>query len=352
MVVLDADQGGAVEVHRVLGGQVLRVQVMRDQLGGDPEQPPEVPDALGERPQRLVVLQVTDVVREERPVLAAQAERVLQLGAAGQHRAGEAAADGQRLGHVAAGAAQHGHPAAQRPDHRVVGPDMDGPVVAEEGVRDAAEPAERVVVGVGDRLVGHVAAGQHERAGHVTEQQVVQRRVRQHQAEMPVTGRHRVRDRCRAVGPPGQQHDRPRAAGQHPLRGGIDLAQRPRGGQVADHHRERLVLAVLAGPQPGRGVLAGGVGGQVVPAEALDRQHLALAQRPRRRGQHAQPPAPRLPRVPPPGRRHRPSRSHSRGPQAGQQVGWAWNRRSAGSWYSAAQAGHMVNAAIVVSGRS
>ncbi len=44
--------------------------------------------------------------------------------------------------------------------------------------------------------------------------------------------------------------------------------------------------------------------------------------------------------------------SHSAGPQAGQQVGWAWNLRSAGSWYSAAHGAHMAKPAIVVSGRS
>jgi hypothetical protein len=33
-------------------------------------------------------------------------------------------------------------------------------------------------------------------------------------------------------------------------------------------------------------------------------------------------------------------------------MGWAWKRRSAGSSYSARQAGHIGNAAIVVAGRS
>ncbi len=50
----------------------------------------------------------------------------------------------------------------------------------------------------------------------------------------------------------------------------------------------------------------------------------------------------------------RPSRSTSAscGPQAGQQIGWAWKRRSAGSSYSAAQSAHIGNLAIVVLGRS
>ena len=40
------------------------------------------------------------------------------------------------------------------------------------------------------------------------------------------------------------------------------------------------------------------------------------------------------------------------GPHRGQAFGWAWNRRSAGSSYSARQSGHISNSAIVVSCRS
>ena len=46
------------------------------------------------------------------------------------------------------------------------------------------------------------------------------------------------------------------------------------------------------------------------------------------------------------------SRQASCGPHVGQALGWAWKRRSAGSSYSAWQAGHIVNPAIVVAGRS
>src|ERR1017187_7971764 len=47
------------------------------------------------------------------------------------------------------------------------------------------------------------------------------------------------------------------------------------------------------------------------------------------------------------------SRSHSstQGPQSGQAFGWAWNRRSPGSWYSRSQAGHWRNSDMVVWGR-
>ena len=52
----------------------------------------------------------------------------------------------------------------------------------------------------------------------------------------------------------------------------------------------------------------------------------------------------------PAGRRS--SRRSRRARSRGQAFGWAWKRRSSGSSYSARQAGHISNAAIVVGGRS
>ena len=60
-----------------------------------------------------------------------------------------------------------------------------------------------------------------------------------------------------------------------PAVGFVDLDQVPGLGQVGGQHGERLVLAVLAGAQGGGGRLAGGVDGQVVAAQALDREDLA-----------------------------------------------------------------------------
>src|SRR6202042_2570488 len=77
------------QVLGVLGRQVVRVQVVRDHLGRDVEQPPEVLDALGKLDQGLGVLQVPDVVRNERVIHQGQAERDYQLGAAVHHRARE-----------------------------------------------------------------------------------------------------------------------------------------------------------------------------------------------------------------------------------------------------------------------
>ena len=68
------------------------------------------------------------------------------------------------------------------------------------------EALERVVVLVGDRLVGDVAAGHHQRHADVGQQQVMQRRVRQHQAELVRARRDRRRHRHVVAA----DHDRPR----------------------------------------------------------------------------------------------------------------------------------------------
>ena len=103
--------------------------------------------------------------RGTRTVLG-QAEGVLQLGAARQDRARRTLPrQRQRLRRAAARAADRHLATAEHPRDRVVGAGVDRPVVAEEVVGDAAQAAERIAVGVGDRLVGDVAAGQHERLG-------------------------------------------------------------------------------------------------------------------------------------------------------------------------------------------
>ena len=151
----------------------------------------------------------------------------------------------------------------------------------EERVGDPAQPGQGLLVAVDDRLVGDVSAGQHDRPGsrlpgltHGGEQQVVQRGVRQHDPELTVPRRRR-RGQVR-LRPARQQHDRPGRAGQQVGGRGVDLGQAPRRGQVRGHDRERLVLAVLAGPQQRDGLLAGGVGGQVIAAQSLHGEDPAL----------------------------------------------------------------------------
>ena len=153
------------------------------------------------------------MVRDPGAAPARQAEGALELGAAGEHvapgrhRQREQARDG------AARAAQRQRPAAGDAQHRVVDARLDRPVVRDDEVGDRGEPLERVVVLVGDRLVGHVAARHHQRLAHVGEQQVMERAVREHHAELGRPRRHRPRHRARrGAGAPARSAGRARSA--------------------------------------------------------------------------------------------------------------------------------------------
>ena len=86
VVVLDADVAHPVALQCVARRQVVGVQVVRDDLGGDGEQALEVRGAVGEGEERLVVAQVADVVADPGPRPLGDAERALELGAAREDR--------------------------------------------------------------------------------------------------------------------------------------------------------------------------------------------------------------------------------------------------------------------------
>ena len=199
VMVLHPDQLDAVALERVLGRQVLRMQVVGHDLGRDREQPLEVLDPLGERRKRLVVLEVADVVAHPGAAATRQAERVLQLGAAGRARGARcrraASAQRARTRASAARTAAAGSPPLAQPSRRCGS--RSGGRGRAAGRRSRPAAATRVLVAVGDRLVGHVAAGHHERAGaEVAQQQVVKRRVREHHAKL-------ARRRGQPTGRPG-----------------------------------------------------------------------------------------------------------------------------------------------------
>jgi hypothetical protein len=91
MLHTDGRMARVFQLPSVLGGEILRMQVIGDQLGPDVEQPAIVLDALLEGTEGLVVLQVPDVVAEESVLPPGQAEGVLELPAAGQNMPAEVA---------------------------------------------------------------------------------------------------------------------------------------------------------------------------------------------------------------------------------------------------------------------
>ena len=189
-------------------------------------------------------VEVAEVRREERVAAARDAEGALQLGAGRDDRRGAPRpAAASAAGRVAARAAER-----ERGAHdRVLAAAVDRPVVAEERVGDPAEPlaasSSSKAIGSSERLPLVITSARAE----VREQQVVERRVRAASARATATpGRDRRRDRRARRRRRTSTIGRSRDASSARLVG-VELAS---SSGLGRHHRERLVLAVLARAQP------------------------------------------------------------------------------------------------------
>ena len=123
------------------------------------------------------------------------------------------------------------------------------------------------------------------RAGYRPEQQVVQRRVREHDADQRAGRARRGRRRRRYVGG-GREHDRAGRGLQCGRLLVVDRRQLAGSSEVGHHHGEGLVDPAFANPQSFTAASDGRVAGQVVAPDALDRNDLAGHQAPLRGGEH------------------------------------------------------------------
>ena len=321
------------------------MQVVGDDLRRDAVEPAQVIDGLEERLVRREVLEVADVMAHHHVGAERHGDRGLELGADRQDRPSRAADERQRLGRHAPRARRTWVRPSPRGAHdRVVAPDVDRPVVAEHAVDEAGEADARIVVRVGDGLVAEVAARHHQGSADARQEQVVQRRVREEEAE--VGQPRRDRRGHRRAGRPRRQHDRP-----------TDGRER-RDGRIAQRAQAPPPPRGPA-PSPRRACRRGPCDGGAPP-----RPPRRWRRRPGGSRRSPSPPTISPPRSattaasraasPRPSLRHLPrARVHaSCGPHRGHALGWAWNRRSDGSSYSAWHAGHIVKPAIVVAGRS
>ena len=110
-------------------------------------------------------------------------DRVLQVPAHCQN-ARQVAPDRHRQRCVAAGAAHDRLAAAQHAGNGVVAWPRNRPVVIDKDVGDARQTLVRLLVVRRDRLVAPVSAGCDHRVGELAHQQMVQRRIGQHHADV------------------------------------------------------------------------------------------------------------------------------------------------------------------------
>ncbi len=323
--------------RRSVGPATLRyagMPVGHHSSGRTPVIAPQMPGRGLEGLQRGQVVHVADVAGQPGVAAVGHAEGVLQVAADGQRRPHRHRQRDRQRG-VAAGAADRAAP-ARRPTRTTessqgtwIGRSLHQPGVGQRRPAGRRAVASSVTIGSPDRLP--LVMHQRPRPGRVAgqaEEQVVDRRVGQHQPEVGhVRGRPSGDSRPAAIGTPA-------AAARTGRRASVSSARSAarqvgdRGCAVVDvghHDRERLVAAVLALAQGRDRGVVGGVAGQVIAAQSLDRDD--RARRPAAGGPARSAPSPTRS-----ARRGR--RSVSVGPQAGQATVWAWNRRSAGSAYS------------------
>ena len=175
---------------------------------------------------RRQIVQVADVRAEHDLPAQAQADRILQVPAAAAGPAmlpvaghggcsvpASAGVKHDRHRGIAPGAAENLKSVRPNLAHRIVHRPHDGAIVDQEYVGDLPQSLQGVRQIDGHRLLAHVSAGADERLVQGVHEQMVQRRIREHYAQVGIARRHGLRDgwRCGQSLPP-QQHDRgPRA---------------------------------------------------------------------------------------------------------------------------------------------
>ena len=245
-------------------------------------------DRLVAEADRVAVVEIADIVRDERLATARQRDRVLEIGAGGEH-ARPVGAEVDRLGHEAARAAQMkaGAPSrmritlnrrrarrsgarGRRRDRR----SARGGRRASSSSAISGSPPRLALVATSARSL---AASRHARsraAGERVQDQPVQRRIGEHQRRLR---RGRARRSARGRRGCARARSARRDSTQRALRL-ADLGEARRAGGVGHHHGERLGLARLAPAQPRHRRFVARVADQMEAAEALERDDAAGAE--------------------------------------------------------------------------
>ena len=130
---------------------------------------------------------------------------------------------------------------------------------------------QRVFVLVGDRLARTIRAGHHQNFGRACgKQQMMQRRVGQHHAELVI-----FRRNSRQFGLRRREDDGPGDGFHQGFRLGRKVDQAARDLDILHHQGERFFLSEFSGAQGGDSFCIFRVAGQMVAAQSLHSQNLA-----------------------------------------------------------------------------
>ena len=257
------------------GAQIIGMQVTGDPLGGEFKDILHVLHTFGKKIQVFNAGQIADMLAQIGLVAPGHAEGVFQLRPAGQGRR-QLHTETDRFGHIAPGAAQQTGTAGHDPEHRIINPGDDIPVMEQKKIGNAGKFVHRIKVCRADRLLASVAAGHDQGLGTVRphEEQILERGIGEHQSQMVDPRR---QGRRQAVASSFRQQDDGPLPGTEQFRLRVrDLADPARRGQVGHHDGQRFRGPIFPAPQPAHRLLAAGVHHQMKAAQAPHGDHPAL----------------------------------------------------------------------------
>jgi len=222
------------------------------------------------------VFEIALMLRQDGLPVLHQTERRLELAAHRQKFGRDLKSGGKvdRGRREAARAAQHPGFSAHDPYDRIVDPIGDVAIVHQRIARNAGKASARLGIIDDGGLVRQVAAGHDQRTINLLQQDEVQWRRRQHEAQSSQPWGDRLGQALRTVS--AQQQDRRLHPRELALFLGADRAIAPDDRDVARHERKRLGIALLQAPQTRNRDGVGGVTSQMISTETLDRQDFAV----------------------------------------------------------------------------
>ena len=240
VVMLHRNQGQP-EPFGEAGGVEIGVQVVGYRHRLHPQHMQQMADRFLQEVHGRGVVQVADMLRQERLVPARHADGGLQMPADRQNRR-DGARQPHRHRHETPPAPQESGSTRQHPDHRVIGADDDVAVMIDHGIRDPGQPPVRLGVADRERFAAGIGGGHDQRqllrfvqpsrpgrpSGRLVKKQVVQGSIGQHDAQPRQIGRYGGSQRRRIL-PAAQQDDGPRGTLQQLPLSGVQVDE-PGGG--------------------------------------------------------------------------------------------------------------------------
>ena len=178
-------------VARPAAGDIVRVRVAQHQRRPHPMQAAEIVDHLREHIEAARRGEIPEVRGHNHPVTHRQRHGVLEIGSERQRGRLDRLPQPQFDGRVATAQPEGPECSANVAEYRIIRRAANGPVVMHEGIGHAGQPRRDAGHLRQHRFAAQVRRGGNQRSAEIREQQMMQRRIGQHQPDLVEPGRNR-----------------------------------------------------------------------------------------------------------------------------------------------------------------